>query len=328
VRGVDAEQQTVYREALAQLFPGSSIVRSESLSGGISSRAMLWVVRLSDGSVRNLVLRTTPQSNPELRLSTMTTQVRVLRLAEEAEIKVPRLWGLYPNPNHINAMLRTTPALGDLRPTLLLEYVQGYPHFAQPLSPEMIAALARELAKIHRVTTTTHDLTFLPERWRTIQDVLGGVPAVLDASLAEAQIRRALTGVIPRGRNPSVLLHGDYWPGNVLWRGQELVAVIDWEESEWGDPLADVAVTRLDLLWAFGVDVMLKFTEAYFAETRFVSEDLHWWDLVAALRPMSRLDTWASAYVDPPISRPDITVDAMRVKHQWFASTALQRLGF
>jgi aminoglycoside phosphotransferase (APT) family kinase protein len=37
------------------------------------------------------------------------------------------------------------------------------------------------------------------------------------------------------------VLHGDYWPGNVLWRDGRLVGVIGWEEAAFGDPLADLA---------------------------------------------------------------------------------------
>jgi aminoglycoside phosphotransferase (APT) family kinase protein len=34
----------------------------------------------------------------------------------------------------------------------------------------------------------------------------------------------------------------------VLWRDGRIVAVIDWEDAQVGDPLADLANTRLELL--------------------------------------------------------------------------------
>ena len=61
----------------------------------------------------------------------------------------------------------------------------------------------------------------------------------------------------------TVLLHGDFWAGNLLWRDATIVAVIDWEEAATGDPLTDVATTRLDLLWAFGPGAMTAFTDHY-----------------------------------------------------------------
>jgi aminoglycoside phosphotransferase (APT) family kinase protein len=40
---------------------------------------------------------------------------------------------------------------------------------------------------------------------------------------------------------PSVLVHGDYVPVNVLVRGRAIVAIVDWEHARLGDPLLDAA---------------------------------------------------------------------------------------
>ncbi|MEZ4718614.1 MAG: phosphotransferase [Caldilineaceae bacterium] len=62
-----------------------------------------------------------------------------------------------------------------------------------------------------------------------------------------------------------VLLHGDFWPGNVLWQDGRLTGVIDWEgASAWGS-LADVANAHLELLWAWGPAAMAAFTVDYLA---------------------------------------------------------------
>jgi hypothetical protein len=42
-------------------------------------------------------------------------------------------------------------------------------------------------------------------------------------------------------RSGEVVLHGDLGPWNMLWRGDELVAFIDWDFAEPGLPLVDVA---------------------------------------------------------------------------------------
>jgi aminoglycoside phosphotransferase (APT) family kinase protein len=36
--------------------------------------------------------------------------------------------------------------------------------------------------------------------------------------------------------------------------------VLDWEDAAIGDPLADVANVRLELLWARGIEAMEPFT--------------------------------------------------------------------
>jgi aminoglycoside phosphotransferase (APT) family kinase protein len=57
------------------------------------------------------------------------------------------------------------------------------------------------------------------------------------AASVEARIMAAIAHHWPRLRlNPSVLLHGDYWPGNILWRDGTIEAVVDWEEAQFGDP--------------------------------------------------------------------------------------------
>ena len=50
-------------------------------------------------------------------------------------------------------------------------------------------------------------------------------------------------GTIQRATERSdgtVLVHGDYWLGNVLVDGQDIVAVLDWTTAHWGDPTEDL----------------------------------------------------------------------------------------
>ena len=152
-------------------------------------------------------------------------------------------------------------------------------------------------------------------------------PERCDESLGERELRAQLSRLWPWPQhNPDRLLHGDYWPGNVLWREGKLAAVLDWEETELGDPLADIAVARLDLAWAFGMDAMETFTRCYQEQSELDWRNLPCWDLCVALRPMSNLARWAGAYVAPPISRPDVTELSMRQTHRRFVAQALQRL--
>ena len=40
---------------------------------------------------------------------------------------------------------------------------------------------------------------------------------------------------------PTCLLHGDYRPGNFVFREKRIVAILDWETAHLGDPMEDVA---------------------------------------------------------------------------------------
>jgi aminoglycoside phosphotransferase (APT) family kinase protein len=147
-----------------------------------------------------------------------------------------------------------------------------------------------------------------------------------DASLGEGDIRRALRGAWPASRpNPAVLVHGDLWPGNVLWRDKRIVGILDWEDAALGDPLSDIAISRLDLLWAFGLEAMEAFTRACRERMRVSFSTLPYWDLVAALRPAGHIGEWASAWAE--VGRGDVTEATMRAGHKLFVARALESLG-
>tara|TARA_Y100001960_G_scaffold220563_1_gene230694 strand:+ start:154 stop:603 length:450 start_codon:yes stop_codon:yes gene_type:complete len=80
------------------------------------------------------------------------------------------------------------------------------------------------------------------------------------------------------------LLHGDLWPGNVLWQDGRLVAVVDWEDGAAGARLIDVAIARSDLSWGYGWDAMEAFTARYATRTGCDLSALPLWNLRATLR--------------------------------------------
>lgn len=156
-------------------------------------------------------------------------------------------------------------------PCLVVGYVEGEP--APAGATDLVRRLATVLAEIHGVAG---DMSFLPR-----------------GDLAEVPLSQ---------RNRSVLLHGDFWPGNTLWKDGRLVAVIDWEDAAIGDPLADVANARLELLWAFGIEAMAEFTRRYESSATHVDfTDLPYWDLWADRRLAGRTAGWASTR--PPNER-------------------------
>jgi aminoglycoside phosphotransferase (APT) family kinase protein len=164
---------------------------------------------------------------------------------------------------------------GDI---LVVEYVVGERPEGHEL--DLVDQLAAVLAEIHRVPTAA--LSFLPTR-----------------ELSELE-----------SRNGPVLLHGDFWPGNTLWRGGRLVAVIDWEDAAIGDPLADIANARLELLWASGIEAMDEFTRRC---ASIDVTDLPHWDLWADRRLTPRIGEWG---LDPA------TEEAMLAGREAFVAQA------
>jgi aminoglycoside phosphotransferase (APT) family kinase protein len=298
------------RGILLRTFPGCRIDACAPLAGGVSARAVAVDVALPDSSARRVVVRRPAHGSPEEALRAAGHEYRLLLHCAKLGLPVPEPC-----------------ALDAEAAAVVVGYVAGRPEFAPPDASGMLEQMADQLVRIHGVGAR-RDLAFL-ERYtdRTARNLLQP-PRRLDHTLGEPRLRAAVGRLWPwRQHNPDTLLHGDYWPGNLLWDGGELVAVLDWEEAAVGDPLADLAVARLDVLWAFGEAAMHDFTRCYRERAEIDWRNLPHWDLCAALRPMSNLARWAASYAPAPICRPDVTELTLRDGHARFVAGALRSLG-
>jgi aminoglycoside phosphotransferase (APT) family kinase protein len=205
-------------------------------------------------------------------------------------------------------------------PYIVLEYVEGETEFTPSNLSDFLSQFAAQLSRIHQIDASRSDVAFLPKFEERAARLLRERPAQIDESLDEGRIRNTLekTGPFPQ-RNTPVLLHGDFWPGNILWRDGQLVAIIDWEDAALGDPLADVANSRLEILWAFGSDAMQSFTQQYQAMTSLDFTNLPYWDLYAALRPISKIAGWGL---------DNLAEKNMRARHQWFTAQAYEKISY
>ncbi len=312
-------------ETLEQLArkidPQSKLLQTWPLKGGISSDMVGVEIEQADGRTKKLVVRRPGPWALKQNPSAARDEFKLLQLTQAAGIPTPA-------PVHFE------PA-GDLCSTshFVLDYIEGEPLFSPGQSPEVLddhlMQMATHLGQIHQIVTSKHDLSFLPQQATRIADLLRDRPAQLDQSLSEERIRETLELAWPfyahsHHPNPSVLVHGDFWPGNLLWNEGKLVGVIDWEEAEQGDPMLDLAISRLDILWLYGLNAMHDFTLHYQAKTAFDCTALPYWELYAALRPASRLADWASAY--PDLGREDITEEVLREGHRLFITQAFAKL--
>jgi aminoglycoside phosphotransferase (APT) family kinase protein len=286
-------------EALAQrIEPRSKLVRTWELTGGVSARVTAFEIERADGRTERLVVRRHGARDLNRNPQIAADEFRLLQLLEAAGLPVPRPRLLDPRGEIFST------------PCLVVDYVEGEPGPAAVDAAELISELARVLAEIHRVGSTA-GVSFLPER--------GLADTTVPVSAEEGRIREFLGSArpLPR-RNRPALLHGDFWPGNTLWKDGRLVAVVDWEDAAVGDPLADVANARLELLWALGLEAMDDFTRRYESAVTGVDfTDLPYWDLWADLRLAGRTAEWGL---------DEATERAMRAKHEAFVAQAFDKL--
>ncbi|AIE87909.1 phosphotransferase family protein [Fimbriimonas ginsengisoli] len=290
--------------------PEGTLVNAWPLEGGMSATMVAFEIELPGGERRKRIAR-----QPNLRHfgrdpDAALEEYRVLAALQKAGLPVQTPYFVCPASDAFP------------HPFVVIEYIEGRPEVA-PSDPEgFIRRYAERLAEIHRVDYARFGLDFLPKQGRGF----GRPPEVLNDSLREPEIRAALESVSLVQSNSPVLRHGDFWPGNVLWRDGEIVAVIDWEECLIGEPLADLAISRLDIWWILGRDAAFEFTERFLSLTGIESSALPYWDLCASLRPIANLPEWSPAY--PHLGRPDITEATMTRDHQDFVEQALRAFHF
>jgi aminoglycoside phosphotransferase (APT) family kinase protein len=318
VADADADNGRRLAAVVARVEPGARLVRWRTFAGGLS--AFMTVLELSGpdgvddrGVGPRLVVR---QRRHRPASPSFSLGDEFALLVDLAALGLP-----VPRPRYYD----DSGTIFD-DPYCVLDYVDGAPRVVTDDPVGTGRLFATQLATVHEVDGSSRSCSSLPARTDAVTRVLDHTPPDLDVALREGMLRQLLHRHWPPPvPERTVLLHGDFWAGNLLWRDATIVAVIDWEEAATGDPLTDVATTRLDLLWAFGPEAMTAFTDHYCTLTSVDDSALALWDLVAALRPVGAFSAWVADWAD--FGRTDMNATAMRARHHWFIDQALLALG-
>jgi aminoglycoside phosphotransferase (APT) family kinase protein len=277
------------RDLLQSIDPSLKLLASGPLAGGVSAQLTAIDAQLPNGLLDRLVLRQYGAANLRSDPHVAVHEYAVLSLLYRAGLPVPR-------PRHADESASIVPV-----PCLIIECIDGYSvtdpsQLTLPLT-DFTGQLAGVLARLHAAAFTLADAPYLAEIRAKADRTVGTRPSSPDESLSETAVRTALARIWPPPQlNQPVLLHGDFWPGNMLWRDGTLVGVVDWEDAVLGDPVHDVANTRMELCMAFGISAASEFTRQY-RELRPSADltALRHWDLYAALRHAGRMSQWGLA---------------------------------
>ncbi|SEE08967.1 Phosphotransferase enzyme family protein [Ruania alba] len=111
--------------------------------------------------------------------------------------------------------------------------------------PDVGNQLVQALTALHQVQPRQVEALSSPRAWCGGHDWSGIVQQRLvprlpptARTLAVAVVEDVLA--VETGA-PARLVHGDFGMHNILWDGQEITGVIDWDHAAWGDPAIDIA---------------------------------------------------------------------------------------
>lgn len=127
-------------------------------------------------------------------------------------------------------------------------------------------------------------------------------------------------------RGDLTLVHGDYHPGNLVWRDGRVAGIVDWENLARSRPLEDVGCARVDVLLTHGLrwsDRLRRGYETAIGEAVDHAE-LAVWDLVAAARARRFGHLWLTSFHEA--GRPHMTRAIVYRRLRRFARSRLASL--
>lgn len=267
---------------LARVVPGSRLVAMTEGEGSFSNTTYLLDGQRSDGSEFQVVARRYATFGNYDRSEKARREYRTLELLSAHGVPVPQPLYLDDEGEYFGS------------PGIVTRYVEGALVQNPTDAHHWARRLARVLADIHMVPYEPVNGLLLDANAEVLWFLKGGTmpdymaahplgPAVWEAS------RRLASKLRPA---PALLVHVDFWTGNVLWQGETVSAVLDWEEAARGDAAVDVAYCRMDLTLLGYPDAAAVFLDAYETATSKPTANLALWQLAAAVRPMFNPDGW------------------------------------
>lgn len=169
--------------------------------------------------------------------------------------------------------------------------ISGTSTWSSPPSADRLRAAGMAIAALHRFD---HEPSAqLPYRPRPIavddfarDRRLGRMPTT-------KLLRRAddrLSSIEPPDHRV-VFVHGDVWPGNMIWTDASQPILIDWKTAGVGSPGVDLAELRKQISITFGADAPPEVVKGWEHAIGSQATDLPYWDVVAALNTPTVLDS-------------------------------------
>lgn len=302
---------------LESLHLTGEVLGIQPLAGGMSASVTLVNVRLPDGKLVDWIVRQFSASALAQRPASIDMEYGLLEILSSKNLPVSRPVAIDQQGIFFGS------------PSLVLEYLHGETNFSISAIPDRGEKIAKLLAQVHNVDLHQLEKVGVPPLSTNLDDLCGIKSKITEELMNEFFIREQLERCWPpKNQNPFVLLHGDMWNGNILWQRKRISGLIDWEDAFIGDPLVDLAGSRCDLVYTFGMETVEKFTNTYLRERKINTSDLPIWDLVSVLWLVrffnGDLHAWAAFFHD--YGRTDITAASIKVAINTFAQNALGKL--
>jgi aminoglycoside phosphotransferase (APT) family kinase protein len=266
------EQAALVATRWAAVLPAAELTGVRRLTGGASRQT--WAAH-DARSGRDLILRVAPAGSGGVPLD---REAAAIEASRACGVPVPAVCAVGHDDELGAEYLVTEAVAGETIPRRILRSL-AYDGAA--------AELGRIAARVHAATPSP-GLEVVTEPVDHLVATLGR-PGPPPAGLALG-LRRLRDTAAPSARQ--ALVHGDLRMGNLIVAPGRVAALLDWELVHVGDPVEDLG-WLCARVWRFGSDrpaaglgSRAELLDGYEAEAgwRPSDEELHWWELYAAVR--------------------------------------------
>lgn len=280
-------------QAIAEkVLPASKFVRHWPLAGGVSAQITAFEVAQSGGRSSVMVMRSHGAHEWKPHEDDVATmEFALLNTLSTAGIPVP-------NPLLLDSTCTILPA-----PFYVMEMVEGTTVIAVSHLRSALDQMADFLVQLHALNINIADGVALPHR----EDPVAGALEYIPNSSKWAPLRAVIDGWEISPVDDSIL-HGDFWPGNILWHQGNLSAVIDWEDAAIGTAVSDIACARVELMVMYGESAMEQFSRRYLTASGLKITDLPLWEIYSGFAALAHMGDWGLATEVEAVRREQTTI--------------------
>jgi len=203
-------------------------------------------------------------------------------------------------------------------PAVLMTRLDGSPTLTPPDVGVWVRGLAQALVAVHRLDGAVIEGVY--ERWhdpQALQPPRWSRQRAAWARLIEASRHSEPTGEV-------VLLHRDYHPGNVLWKGGVVSGIVDWPNACRGVAGLDAGHCRRDIATTHGAEAAESFLAAYGEASGRAPDALC--DALTLLDSNAGEDGTSILGAYHAYGCTDLTLDVMRARLDEYATLIAGRL--
>ncbi len=272
----DVERSIAFQSISRRIAKDATLSRHWPLTGGVSAFIDALELEMPDGKQTRFVVRRAGEHEwKEQAEHTIEIEFRLQQALFQKGLPVAE-----------QILLDTT---CEILPTpyAVMRMIEGTTDVPQSRVESAMYGMSEFLLRLHQLEPDSVVVPGLPAQEDPVAGALLYIPGTPQWSELRGAISDWQTTDVPAS-----ILHGDFWPGNIIWYNNQIAAVIDWEDAATGTPVSDLACCRAEIMAMYGPDAVTAFTEHYQAHSDLDFSDQPLWDVYGGFAALATMHSW------------------------------------